>query len=116
MKVTLILNDAPYGSERVFNALRLADTLIRLEEDLDLTVFLLGDSVWSARAGQKTPDGYYNVEKMLIPVIRKGLVLVCETCMTARGLRPEDLIGGCRQAKLGELGMLVLDSDRVLTF
>jgi len=116
MKVTLILNDAPYGSERVFNALRLADTLLKLEEDLDLTLFLVGDSVWCARAGQKTPQGYYNVGKMLIPVLRKGLVLVCETCMEARGLKPEDLIEGCRQAKLGELGMLVLDSDRVLSF
>lgn len=116
MKVTLILNDAPYGSERVYNALRLADTLLKLEEDLELTVFLVGDSVWCAHRGQKTPEGYYNVGKMLLPIIRRGLVLVCETCMEARGLKQEDLIEGCRQAKLGELGMLVLDSDKVLTF
>lgn len=116
MKVTLIINDPPYGSERSYNALRLADVLLKLEEDLKLAVFLLGDGVWCARAGQQTPTGFFNLERMLKPVIRHGLVLVCETCMAARGLRPEDLATGCRQAKLGELGMLVLDSDRVLSF
>lgn len=116
MNVTMILNDAPYGSEKVFNALRLADVMLKLEDDLELSVFLLGDSVWSAKAGQKTPDGYYTVQTMLKPVVRKGLVLVCETCMEARGITAEELLKGCRKAKLGELGMLVLDADKVLTF
>ncbi|NOZ02941.1 MAG: hypothetical protein GXP54_13790 [Deltaproteobacteria bacterium] len=116
MKITMILNDAPYGNEKVFNALRLVDVMMKLEDDLDLTVFLLGDCVWSAMEGQRTPDGYYTIQTMLKPVVRKGLVLACETCMEARGLKPENLMKGCRQAKLGELGMLVLDSDKVLTF
>jgi len=116
MNIMMILNDAPYGSERVFNALRLADVMLKLEEDLELSIFLLGDSVWSAKSGQKTPDGYYTVATMLKPVIRKGLVLVCETCMEARGLISDDLLKGCRKAKLGELGMLVLDADKVLNF
>lgn len=116
MKMLIILNDAPYGNERTYNALRLCAVLLTLEEDLDLTVFLLGDAVWCARRGQETPTGYYNIERMLKPVLRRGLVLVCETCMTTRGLPPTDLMEGCKQAKLGELGMLVLDSDRVLTF
>lgn len=116
MKITMILNDAPYGSERTFNALRLADTLLTLEEDLDLTVCLLGDAVWCAKTGQQTPDGYYSVGSMLKPVLRRGLVLVCETCMAARGLKTDDLLDGCRPSRLGETAMLVLDSDRVLTF
>jgi uncharacterized protein involved in oxidation of intracellular sulfur len=116
MKITVIVNDAPYGSERVYNALRLCDVLLRLEDDLDLSVFLLGDAVLCAKRGQQTPTGYYNVARMLMPVLRRGLVLVCETCMAVRGLTQDDLVDGSKQAKLGELGMLVLESDKVLTF
>ncbi|MBI5477507.1 MAG: DsrE family protein [Deltaproteobacteria bacterium] len=116
MKVLVIVNDAPYGSERVFNALRLADVLLQVEEDLELTVFLLGDAVLGAKAGQSTPPGYYNVARMLTPIIRRGMVLCCETCMAARGLKVEELVEGCRRARLGELGTLTLDADKVLTF
>ncbi len=116
MKILLILNEAPYGGERSYNALRLADVMLKQEEDLELTVALLGDAVACAKAGQKTPAGYYNIERMLAPVLRRGLVLVCETCMQARGLEPKDLVEGCRQARLGEVGTAVLDADKVLTF
>ncbi len=116
MRVLMILNDAPYGHERVFNALRLADALLKVEEGLELTLFLLGDAVLGAKAGQETPTGYYNVGRMLQPVLRRGMVLCCETCMAARGLTSAELIEGCRQARLGELATLTLDADRVLTF
>ena len=116
MKVLMIVNDAPYGSERVYNALRLAEVLLKLEEDLDLTLFLLGDAVLGAKSGQTTPTGYYNVGRMLAPVVRRGLVLCCETCCEARGLQPGDLLDGCRRARLGELGTLTLEADKVLTF
>ena len=116
MQALIVANDAPYGSERTYNALRLAGVLLTLDTELQLTLFLLGDAVACAKAGQATPQGYYNVERMLIPVLRRGLVLVCETCADARGLKQEDLIEGCRRAKLGELGNLVLDADKVLTF
>jgi uncharacterized protein involved in oxidation of intracellular sulfur len=116
MRVLVIANDAPYGSERTYNALRLASALLTVESDLELTLFLLGDAVACAKAGQTTPQGYYNVERMLIPVVRKGLVLACETCLAARGLEAKDLADGCRAAKLGELASLVLDADKVLTF
>ncbi len=116
MGITMVLNDAPYGNERTCNALRLADTMLTLDEHLELTVCLLGDAVWCAKQGQQTPDGYANIGRMLRPVLRRGLVLVCETCMAARGLQIQDLIEGCRQARLGEVGMMVLDADKVLTF
>jgi uncharacterized protein involved in oxidation of intracellular sulfur len=116
MRALVVVNDAPYGSERTYNALRLAGTLLQVEPELELTVFLLGDAVACARAGQTTPQGYYNVERMLLPIQRKGLVLACETCLAARGLPPEGLASGVRVAKLGELATLVLDSDRVLVF
>ena len=116
MRLLMIVNDAPYGSERTYNALRLAMALLTVESDLELTVFLLGDAVACAKRGQSTPQGYYNVERMLIPVLRKGLVLACETCLAARGLEVKDLSEGCRPAKLGELATLVLDAEKVLTF
>ena len=116
MRVVIIVNDAPYGIERSYNALRLAGVLLQVEPELDLTVFLLGDAVTAAKAGQTTPQGFFNIERMLIPIKRKGLVLACETCLAARGLEAKDLAEGVRSAKLGELGTLVLDADKVLTF
>jgi uncharacterized protein involved in oxidation of intracellular sulfur len=116
MKITVILNDAPYGSERVYNGLRLSDTLLQIEDSLELTVFLLGDAVACAKEGQQTPSGYYNVARMLRPVISRGLVLACETCLAARGISANELVPGCKPAKLGELAILVLESDKVITF
>ena len=116
MKVLMIINDAPYGSERTYNALRLADVMLTLEEELELSVFLVGDAVLCAKKGQQTPQGFYNIERMLKPVVRRGMVLVCTTCMDARGMTDGELVEGCRRAKLGELGNLTLDADKVLTF
>jgi uncharacterized protein involved in oxidation of intracellular sulfur len=116
VRLLLVVNDAPYGSERTYNALRLAGTLMQVEPELELTVFLLGDATACARVGQTTPQGYYNVERMLLPVVRKGLVLACETCLAARGIRAQDLAEGCRPAKLGELATLVLEADKVVNF
>ena len=68
-----ILNDAPYGNERPYNALRLALNLVKRTET-HVRVFLIGDGVNCALAGQKTPDGYYNVERMLKSLARRGKV------------------------------------------
>ena len=76
MKTLIILNDPPYGTERSFNGLRLAGGLLRLQPDLDLSVFLIGDAVFCAKAGQETPTGYYNLERMLKPILRGGKVLL----------------------------------------
>jgi len=75
MKTLIILNDPPYGTERAYNGLRLAGSLLRLEPNLDLSIFLMGDAVFCAKAGQETPTGYYNLERMLKPVLRGGKVL-----------------------------------------
>ena len=42
MKVLIIINDAPYGSERAYNALRLAGSLAK-REGVEVCVFLVGD-------------------------------------------------------------------------
>jgi len=68
----LVINDAPYGSERPYNALRLALALIK--RSAKVRVFLMADAVNCAIAGQKTPTGYYNIERMLKSVAQRGEV------------------------------------------
>ena len=54
------------------NGLRLALALTKSEPTTAVTVFLMADAVVAAKAGQKIPDGYYNVERMLRGVCRQG--------------------------------------------
>ena len=68
-----IVNDSPCGNERPYNALRLALNLVKRPE-IHVSVFLMGDGVNCALAGQKTPDGYYNVERMLKSLAQRGEV------------------------------------------
>ena len=68
-----IINDSPYGNERPYNALRLALNLVKRPE-ASVRVFLMGDGVNCAIAGQKTPEGYYNVERMLKSLAKRGEV------------------------------------------
>ena len=68
-----VINDSPYGNERPYNALRLALNLLKCPE-VSVRVFLMGDGVNCAVAGQKTPDGYYNVERMLKSLANRGEV------------------------------------------
>ncbi len=87
MKVLFLINDAPYGSERVYNALRLGQALLKRDAATQLTIFLLGDAVLAAKAKQKTPEGYYNIERMLGRIVSgNGIMLTCGTCMDARGM------------------------------
>lgn len=117
MSTLFILNDPPYGTELVYNGLRLAGNMLRMDEGHDLTVFLMGDAASAAKAGQSTPNGYYNVNKMLDNVLRRGgRVIVCGTCMDARGLTQEDLIEGAMRSTLDELTQVTLASDKVLVF
>lgn len=110
-----ILNEAPYGSERAYNALRLAGALAS-REGQQVRVFLLADAVTSARAGQRLPEGYYNVEVMLGRVVRSGEVALCGTCMDARAMKDEDLLPGARRSTLKELADWTVAADKVLVF
>jgi uncharacterized protein involved in oxidation of intracellular sulfur len=69
----VVLNDGPYGNERSYNGLRTAMALAKLE-GTSVKVFLMGDGVQCARAGQETPQGYYNVERMMSSLTRQGEV------------------------------------------
>lgn len=68
-----IINDSPYGNERPYNALRLALNLVK-RSDVHVQVFLMGDGVNCAIIGQKTPEGYYNVERMLRSLTQRSEV------------------------------------------
>jgi uncharacterized protein involved in oxidation of intracellular sulfur len=86
-KTLLIMNDPPYGSERCYNGLRLAHALAKADPDAEVSVFLMADAVLAAKGGQKTPEDYYNLERMLKRLITaKGEILLCGTCMDARGM------------------------------
>lgn len=117
MKHLLILNDPPYGTERSFNGLRMAHALAKNDPEAEVTVFLMADAVVCAKAGQKTPDGYYNLERMLGRVLSaRGRLLMCGTCMDARGLRTEDMVEGAARSTMDELAQATLTADRVLVF
>jgi uncharacterized protein involved in oxidation of intracellular sulfur len=111
-----ILNDAPYGTERSYNGLRLAGSLAK-RDGQQVRIFLLGDAAACAKAGQKVPQGYYNVELMLGSVTRRGgEVGVCGTCMDARGITEAELAEDCRRSTLDELTDWTQAADRVLVF
>jgi uncharacterized protein involved in oxidation of intracellular sulfur len=117
MKALVLINDPPYGTERVYNALRLAHALLKQDPATQLTVFLMADAVLAAKAQQKTPDGYYNVERMLKRVLgSKGSVLLCGTCMDARGISDAELLEGAHRSTMDELANATAEADKVLIF
>ncbi len=72
-KYLFVINDAPYGNERSYNALRHAMNLVK-REGVEVKIFLVADAVFCARKGQTTPDGYYNIERMVKSLAKKGEV------------------------------------------
>jgi uncharacterized protein involved in oxidation of intracellular sulfur len=116
MNHLLILNDPPYGTERSYNALRLARNLL-LKQAGEVRVFLLGDAAACAKAGQKVPQGYYNIADMLGAVSRRqGEVAVCGTCMEARGMTDAELIAGAQRGTMDQLTEWTAWADKVLVF
>lgn len=114
-KTLFILNDPPYGTERSYNALRLAGALSGSPGET-VRVFLMGDAVACAKAGQKVPQGFYNVQLMLGKIARNGEVAACGTCMDARGLVDTELLDGARRGTLAELCAWTQWADKVLVF
>jgi uncharacterized protein involved in oxidation of intracellular sulfur len=116
MKYLMILNDPPYGTERNYNALRLARKLLDAQ-DTEVRVFLIGDAAASAKAGQKVPQGYYNLGDMIGGVIRrKGEVGVCGTCIDARGIADTDLLPGATRGSMEMLTAWTQWADKTLVF
>lgn len=117
VKILIIVNDAPYGTEKAYNALRMAMTLQKNHENIKVHIFLLADAVFCGLPGQKTPDGYYNIERMVKSVLLKGgEVKACGGCSEARGIEKVGFIQGVQLSNMKEFAQWTVDADKVLTF
>jgi len=116
-RILFIVNDPPYGTERAYNALRLALNLLKRDSAVEMRMFLVGDGAACAKAGQTVPQGYYNLETMVKSLAKRGATVgVCGTCMDARGLKDADLAEGTRRSSLDEETEWTLWADKVLVF
>ena len=116
MKTLFILNAPPYGTERSYNGLRLAGALAKRKGE-EVKVFLMGDASACAKNGQKVPQGFYNLGRMIQVVTQhRGEIGVCGSCMDARGLQDADLVEGSRRSTLEELADWSQWASRVLVF
>ena len=117
MRILIIVNDGPYGTEKAYNALRLTNQLNKEHNEVEVRLFLMADAATCAIANQTTPNGYYNIERMIKLAIAKGTkVKICGSCVDARGLKHAPLIEGAEISSMAELTNWVVDSDKVLTF
>lgn len=104
MKLLFIVNDAPYGTEKAYNAFRLVMSLQKEHTGVEVWIFLMADAVACALPGQKTPDGYYNLERMLKSIVTKGgQIKACGTCADARGLRELKFVDGVEISTMSQL-------------
>lgn len=117
-KILIIINDAPYGTEKAYNALRNAMTLQKEHgEKVEVKIFLLADAVFCGLPNQNTPNGYYNIERMLKSVINKGAeVKSCGGCSEARGIDKIPFIEGVKLSNMKEFAQWTVDCDKVLSF
>jgi uncharacterized protein involved in oxidation of intracellular sulfur len=118
MKILIIINDAPYGTEKAYNALRMAMMYQKeYAETVEVRVFLMADAVTCALTNQTTPQGYYNIERMLKSVISKGgQIKACGTCSEARGIKGLTLIEGVEISSMSQLALWSVESDKVISF
>ncbi|MDA3863721.1 MAG: DsrE family protein [Deltaproteobacteria bacterium] len=117
MNILIIINDAPYGTEKAYNALRLAMSLQKEHAGVEVNLFLLADAVTCALPNQKTPQGYYNIERMLKSVIKQGgQVKACGGCSQARGIAELPLLAGVQVSTMSQLTKGTVQADKVLTF
>ncbi len=116
MKYLIILNDPPYGTERCFNGFRLARALQQSEAKPEVALFLMADAVLCAKAGQITPNGYYNLERMIKGIAREAKIVLCGTCLDARGITDDELVAGAERGTMPQLAEMTNEADKVLIF
>lgn len=87
------------------------------QPDTNVKVFMMGDAAGCAKSGQTTPQGYYNLERMVGSVAQRGgAVGVCGTCLDARGIREAELVAGAHRSSMDELTTWTLEADKVIVF
>ena len=117
MKILININEAPYSNENVYNALRIAMQFQKDNEKIQIRIYLIADGVFCAMTNEKTPPGFYNIEKMMEAVIQKGAVVkMCTSCGEARGLKDLKLIDGAEWSNLKTLTDWITESDKILNY
>jgi len=113
-----ILNNQPYdGSDKTYNALRLAKNLNIKEQEVK--VFLMNDAVDLARNATKKPDFYdYDLVEMLKELYKNRVdIKVCGTCMARCGLnKNEPYFSEELNGTMDILGDWTIKAGKVLTF
>ncbi len=114
----IVINDAPYGTEKAYNALRLAISLVKEHaESVKPRIFLMADAVGCGIPNQKTPKGYYNIETMLKFIINADVeVKACGGCLMARGFSELKLINGIQKSTMLEFTSWNVDADKIISF
>lgn len=116
MKFLFILNDPAYGTERSYNGFRHATT-IASRDNTEVKMFLIGDASTCAKKGQKTPNGYYNLERMHKLAKTKGIEIgVCGSCLDARGITEEELSEPAQRGSMDQLTDWTIWADKVITY
>jgi len=116
MNTLFILNDPPYGTERSYNGLRLAGNLAKRDGE-EVKVFFIGDGSSCAKDGHITPNGYYNINRMIkVLSARSAEMGVCGTCIDARGITDDELMKGTRRSTLEELTDWTIWADKIISF
>lgn len=119
--ITIMTGDAPYGSQRIYTALRFL--LVALHEGHQANLFLLEDAVFAAKKGQQPSEmpvgsaGMPNCEELLRAAVLEGLkVKACRVCCSERGLRPHEVMEGVEIASMLDLVNWVLESEKSVFF
>lgn len=117
MKILIIINDAPYGTEKAYNALRIVLQLNKDYPETQVNIFLMADGVNCAIPKQNTPNGYYNIERMLkLATSKETGLFLCGSCLEARGLKSIELVNKAEVSTMKALTAMIEESDKVLTF
>ncbi len=117
MRILIIINDAPYGTEKAYNAFRFGYQIIKDHSEAEINLILLSDGVGCGLAGQETPKGYYNTGLMMKSFLSKGgKVKACGSCMDARGISENRLLKGATRGSMEEFARWTVEADKVINF
>jgi uncharacterized protein involved in oxidation of intracellular sulfur len=118
MSTLIIFNHQPYdGSDVAWNGLRLAKTL--MDNNQEVRIFLMNDSVDLARESTIKPDNYdYDLVQLLKQMYNEGAKLkVCGTCQARCGInKNQPYFSDDIKGTMNDLAMWTMESDKVLTF
>ncbi|QFZ18326.1 DsrE/DsrF/TusD sulfur relay family protein [Saccharothrix syringae] len=115
MRFLIVLHDPPYGTERTYNGIRWARQLLEADGNNEVRVFMFADAVAATVDNQRTPNGFYNLGRMIEGFTDKGGVVGnCGACMEARGIGDDRLVTGSRRSGMAELAEWTTWADKVI--